>query len=257
MSGSDNKTGRLNFVRKVIYAIVGICSYPALVIINKLKISGTEHLSTLPKSNVLFVSNHQTYFADVITFLHIFSAVKWRKQNRLGIPFYLLNPFTRVYYVAAAETMKSSWISRLFTQAGAITVKRTWAPGSSETRKGLEISDTRKITRALENNWIITFPQGTTKPFAPARKGTAYIIKLNKPVVVPVVINGFWRAFNKKGLKLKKRNVQLSVTFKPPLEIDYEASPEKILEQIMDAIEQSKSHMLKGAHHWTSMNMVP
>src|SRR5689334_14487101 len=144
MSGSDNKTGISNIVRKVIYAIVGICSYPALVLINKLKISGTEHISTLPKSNVLFVSNHQTYFADVITFLHIFSAVKWRKQNRLGVPFYLLNPFTRVYYVAAEETMKSSFISKLFTLAGAITVKRTWNKGGNEKRRGLDPSDTRK-----------------------------------------------------------------------------------------------------------------
>ncbi|RZJ87161.1 MAG: hypothetical protein EOO20_16735, partial [Chryseobacterium sp.] len=26
--------------------------------------------------------SHQTYFADVIMFLHIFCAIKWRKQNR-------------------------------------------------------------------------------------------------------------------------------------------------------------------------------
>src|SRR5258708_30255594 len=143
MSLFNSRLKNFHLIRKLIYAIVGICSYPALVLINKLKISGTEHLRNLPKSNVLFVSNHQTYFADVITFLHIFGAVKWRKKNRLGAPYYLLNPFTQVYYVAAAETMKSSWISRLFTLAGAITVKRTWAPGSAEVRKGLEISDTR------------------------------------------------------------------------------------------------------------------
>ena len=155
----------------------------------------------------MFVSNHQTYFADVITFLHIFCAVKWGKINRLGIPYYLLNPFTRVNYVAAEATMNGSWISRLFTLAGALTVKRTWNAEAKETRKGLDPSDTRKITRALEKNWVITFPQGTTKPFAPGRKGTVLIIKQNKPIVIPVVINGFWRAFNKTGLKLeKKRN---------------------------------------------------
>ncbi|HTS46168.1 MAG TPA: lysophospholipid acyltransferase family protein [Puia sp.] len=249
MSSFTDQLKNIRILRKLIYAIVGVFSYPGLVWINKLKISGTDNLRKLPSSNVLFVSNHQTYFADVITFLHIFCSVKWGRKDRLGFPFYLLNPFTRVYYVAAAQTMKGSWISRLFTLAGALTVKRTWAPGSKETRKGLDISDTRKITRALENNWVITFPQGTTKPFAPGRKGTAYIIKLNKPVVVPVVINGFWRAFNKKGLKLKKRNVQLSVKFKEPLQIDYDAPAETILQQIMDAIEQSKSFMMKGAHH--------
>jgi hypothetical protein len=64
------------------------------------------------------------------------------------------------------------------------------------------------------------------------------------------VIQGFWRAFNKKGLKFKKKGVQLSVTFKAPLPIDFEAPAEKILEQIMEAIEQSKKYMMQGAHHW-------
>ncbi|HZH96402.1 MAG TPA: lysophospholipid acyltransferase family protein [Flavisolibacter sp.] len=237
-------------VRKIVYTIVGIFSYPGLMIINRLKIRGTEHIQNLPPRNVLFVSNHQTYFADVITFLHIFCAVKWRKRNRLGIPYYLLNPFTSVYYVAAEETMKSSWISRLFTIAGAITVKRTWKKDSGEVLRGLDTSDTRKIQRALGKAWIITFPQGTTKPYAPGRKGTAYIIKLTKPVVIPVVIQGFWRAFDKKGLKIKKKGVQLSVTFKAPLVINYEAPAEEILAQVMDAIEQSKSFMMQGAHHW-------
>src|ERR1700761_225287 len=241
---------RFRLVRKVVYAIVGMVSYPGLTIVNRLKISGTEHLRRLPRQNVLFVSNHQTYFADVITFLHIFCAVKWRKKNRLGVPYYLLNPFTNVYYVAAEETMKSSWVSRLFTMAGALTVKRTWTQASKEGRRGLDPSDTRKINRALEDSWVITFPQGTTKAFAPGRKGTALIIKQNKPVVVPVVIGGFWRAFDKKGLKFKKKGVQLTVTFKEPLVIDYDAPAEKILEQVMDAIEQSKQFMMRGAHHW-------
>src|SRR5688500_16299889 len=242
--------GESKFVRKIVYAIVGVVTYPGFMIFNKLKISGTEHIEKLPHRNVLFVSNHQTYFADVIAFLHIFCAVKWRKKNRLGAPYYLLNPFTNVNYVAAEETMKGSWISRFFTLAGALTVKRTWKKDGGDTRRGLDPSDTRKIERALNNSWVITFPQGTTKPYAPGRKGTAYIIKHGRPVVIPVVIQGFWRAFNKKGLKFKKKGVQLSVTFKAPLDIDYDAPAEEILAQIMDAIEQSKKHMLMGPHHW-------
>jgi 1-acyl-sn-glycerol-3-phosphate acyltransferase len=250
MASFTERLKNFRLVRKIVYAIVGIITYPGLVWVNKLKIRGTEHLENLPRRNVLFVSNHQTYFADVITFLHIFCAVKWRKRNKLGIPYYLLNPFTNVFYVAAEETMKGSFISRLFALAGALTVKRTWKKDGSEVRRGLDPSDTRKIERALSDSWVITFPQGTTKPFAPGRKGTAYIIKHNKPIVVPVVINGFWRAFNKKGLKFKKTGTLLSVTFKKPLQLDYEAPTEEILQQIMDAIEQSKKYMMKGAHHW-------
>lgn len=243
------KFREIRLIKGIVYAIVGLISYPGLTIINKLTISGTDHIRNLPRRNVLFVSNHQTYFADVITFLHIFCAIKWRRRDRLGFPIYLINPFTRVFYVAAEETMRGSIISRFFTLAGAITVKRTWRNEGKEVRRGLDPSDTRKIERALQDNWIITFPQGTTKPFAPARKGTAFIIKRLKPIVVPVVIGGFWRAFNKKGLKFKKKGTPLSVRFKAPLDIDYEAPVETILEQVMQAIEQSKEFMLKGGHH--------
>jgi 1-acyl-sn-glycerol-3-phosphate acyltransferase len=209
--------------------------------INKLKIEGTEHLKGLPKKNVLFVSNHQTYFAEVIAFLHIFCAVKWRKQNRLGIPFYLLNPFTSVFFVSAAETMKENWLTKLFELAGSITVRRTWNEGSKEVRQGLDPSDTRKIDRALKSSWVINFPQGTTKAFAPGRKGTVLLIKQNNPIVIPIVISGFNTAFDKKGLKLKKKGTILSVKFKAPLTIDFNASNDEMMESIMIAIEQSKS----------------
>jgi 1-acyl-sn-glycerol-3-phosphate acyltransferase len=248
MSSFRERLKNIKLVRKLVYAVVGLASYPGLAMINKLKISGTEHLKNLPRENVLFVSNHQTYFADVITFLHIFCAVKWGKLNRLGVPYYLLNPFTRVNYVAAEATMNGSWISRLFTLAGALTVKRVWNAEAKESRKGLDPSDTRKITRALENNWVITFPQGTTKPFAPGRKGTVLIIKQTKPIVIPVVINGFGKAFNKTGLRLRKKGTILSVQFKEPMIIDYNASSDDILVQIMDAIEQSKKFMPTGKH---------
>ncbi|MFZ9387776.1 MAG: hypothetical protein ACO25B_07825 [Chitinophagaceae bacterium] len=69
-------------------------------------------------------------------------------------------------------------------------------------------------------------------------------------MVIPVVISGFWRAFNKKGLKFKKKGSLLSVTFKAPLQIDYDAPAEQILNQIMDSIEQSREYMMKGKHHW-------
>lgn len=69
----------IRIVRSLVYTVVGFITYPGLTIFNKIKIEGTEHLKNLPNRNVLFVSNHQTYFADVITFIHIFCAVKWRK----------------------------------------------------------------------------------------------------------------------------------------------------------------------------------
>lgn len=240
----------IRLFRSFIYGVVGIFTYPGLVLFNKIKIEGTEHLQNLPRKNVLFVSNHQTYFADVIAFIHIFCAVKWRKHNRLGMPYYLLNPFTNVYFVAAEETMNGSWLSRFFKLAGAVTVKRTWRSDGKDIQRNRDESDTQKIDEALRKSWVITFPQGTTKPFAPGRKGTAHLIANNQPVVVPVVINGFWRAFNKTGLVFKKRNSLLSVRFKEPMRIDYTQPVDAILEQVMDAIEQSRTYMLKGKHHF-------
>lgn len=240
-------------IRCFVYAVVGIITYPGLKIFNTIKIEGTEHIENLPKKNVLFVSNHQTYFTDVITFIHILSAIKWRKKNRLGLPYYLLNPINNLYFVAAEETMKGSFISKFFILAGALTVKRTWRAEGKEVQRGLDPSDTRKIKNALDNSWVITFPQGTTKPFAPGRKGTGFIIKNNQPIVIPVVINGFWRAFDKKGLKFKKRGSLLTVRFKEPMIIDYTQSAEAIVEQVMHAIEQSKEYMLKGKHHLLNM----
>ena len=239
----------IKVVRSFIYGIIGVLSYPGLVLFNKIKIEGTEYLRKLPRHNVLFVSNHQTYFADVIAFIHIFCAVKWRKINRLGLPYYLLNPFTNVYFVAAEETMNGSWISRLFKMGGALTIKRTWRAEGKEVSRNRDESDTQKIDEALNSSWVITFPQGTTKPFAPGRKGTAHIIKNNHPIVVPVVINGFWRAFSKTGLSFKKTGSQLSIRFKEPMIIDYTRPVEEILEEVMEAIEQSKNYMLKSKHH--------
>lgn len=230
-----------NLIKSLVHFVVGMASYAGLTLFNKIKITGTENFKDLPRRNVLFVSNHQTYFADVIAFFHIFSAVKWGKQNRLGLPYYLLNPFTRVYYVAAGTTMKSSWLSKVFTWGGAITVQRSWNPESGEKRKGLDVGDTRKIGNALENNWVLTFPQGTTKPFAPGRKGTAFIIKQHKPIVIPVVINGFSTAFDKRGLTMKKRRTNLTLNFKPAIAFNEEETLDEMIEKIMISIEQHTS----------------
>ncbi len=249
MSSFSEKLSDSRLVKGSVYAVVGMATWPGLNLVNKTEISGMEHLKNLPNRNVLFVSNHQTYFADVITFIHIFCANAWHRKNRLGLPFYLLWPFTRVKFVAAEETMKSNLLSRIFALAGAITVKRTWRAKGQDVSRERDDKDTSKIHEALSKNWVITFPQGTTKPFAPGRKGTAHIIKEHQPIVVPVVINGFWRAFTKKGLSFKKKGSILTVRIKKPMVIDYDAPAETILEQVMDAIEQSKRFMLKGKHH--------
>ena len=229
--------------RAFVQTLVGLVSYPCLVLMNKLEISGMEHLAGLPHRDVLFVCNHQTYFADVITLYHIFYAAKAGKKNRLGPPFYLFNRVIEVYFIAAAETMHENWITRLFILAGALMIKRTWKTGDKSVQREHDPADTEKITRALAKSWVLTFPQGTTQPYAPGRKGTAYIIKASKPIVVPVVIGGFRKTFGKKGLWPKSIGARLSVAIKPPLEVDYGAPAEDILDKVMDSIEQSEKYI--------------
>jgi 1-acyl-sn-glycerol-3-phosphate acyltransferase len=105
-------------------------------------------------------------------------------------------------------------------------------------------SDISNIGKAIKDGWVITFPQGTTTPFKPIRRGTAHIIKTFKPLVVPIVIDGFRRSFDKKGLRVKKRNVLQSMVIKEPLEIDYENEDvADIIKKIEYAIEQHPSFL--------------
>jgi len=95
-------------------------------------------------------------------------------------------------------------LAGFFLLAGGLTVKRTWNRDSKEVRKGLDASDTRKIFKALDENWVITFPQGTTKPFAPGRKGTALIIKQVKYTSL-LLFPDFGELLIKKVFGLKRK----------------------------------------------------
>ena len=146
--------------------------------------------------------------------------------------------------MAAGETMKSGLLPKLFAYAGSVSIDRTWRSGGENVNRQVKNSDISNITKAIKDGWVITFPQGTTTPFKPIRRGTAHIIKTCKPIVVPIVIDGFRRSFDKKGLQIKKRNVLQSMVIKKPLEIDYEnESIADIVTKIEFAIEQHPSFL--------------
>lgn len=232
--------GHYIFIKRFLISSIGLFTYNRLNVYNKIKIKGTEHLENLPNKNVLFISNHQTYFADVMAMIHIFCSLKNGNKNSLPNSRYLFKPATNIYFVAAQETMKEGFLPKLFARAGSVSIKRTWREAGKDINRKVDFRDLTKIQHALQNGWVINFPQGTTKAFAPGRKGTVHIIKQFQPIVVPVVINGFRRAFDKKGLKLKKKGTTLSVTFKEPLQIDLANSNDEILNIVMDSIEQSE-----------------
>ena len=102
-----------------------------------------------------------------------------------------------LYYVAAKETMKSGFLPRIWLMLVPFLSK-----GLGATLEGInrpvKMSDISNI--GGPRRWLADyFSTGTTKPFKPIRKGTAHIIKKFKPVVIPIVIDGFRRSFDKKG----------------------------------------------------------
>lgn len=239
-----NPFGHILFLKRWLIRIAGVLSHRRYRGFNEMEIEGSEILRDLPDTGVLFVSNHQTYFADVVSMFHVFNASLKGRVDTIKNVGYLWNPKLNMYYVAAKETMQSGLLPKIFAYAGAITVERTWRAKGEEINRSVNPDDTKNIGIALEDGWVITFPQGTTKPFKPIRKGTAHIIKQYKPIVVPVVIDGFRRSFDKKGLRIKKRNILQSMVIKQPLEIDYEnESVESIVQQIEFAIEQHPSFL--------------
>ncbi len=230
--------GNSLFIKRMMISIIGWFTYWRFTVVNKTQIEGIEHLEDLPENGVLFLSNHQTYFADVISFYHIFSSVKWGFKSTIVPPLYLLAPRARSYYVAASETMKAGIVPKLFGLGGALTVERSWRAEGQNVKRERDTSAANKVSRALDHGWVVSFPQGTTSPYAPIRKGTGHLVLENQPIVVPVVINGFRRAFDKKGLRFKKRNTTLSIRFKAPIKFDDSMSVEEIVEWVRKEIEQ-------------------
>lgn len=235
--------GNWMVLKRIVIFCAGWFTFWRIAVANRLKIEGLEYLNELPNRNVFFISNHQTYFADVITFYHIFSNVKWG-FGKVLFPIYLFSPRAFSFYIAAKETMKSGFVPKIFSLAGAILVERSWRAEGVNVKREVDRSAGDSVSMALKEGWVVSFPQGTTSPYAPIRKGTAHIILDNKPIVVPVVINGFRRAFNKTGLKYKRRNTTLSVTFKKPLEISEDATLEQVTKTVEQIIEQSMPEMI-------------
>ena len=239
-----NPFGHNLYIKKWIIRLFGWLTHRRFKGFNQLKIEGSEILKNLPDKNVLFVSNHQTYFADVVAMFHVFNASLSGRENSIKNVGYLWNPKLNIYYIAAKETMKSSLLAKLMAYAGSISIQRTWREKGKEVNRQVKFSDISNIGIALDDGWVITFPQGTTTPFKPIRRGTAHIIKTFRPIVVPVVIDGFRRSFDKKGILIKKKDILQSIEIKKPIEINYEdESLESIVEKIEFAIEQPHSFL--------------
>ena len=239
-----NPFGHILFLKKWLIRILGAISHIRFRGFNELRIDGSEIIRNLPDKNVLFISNHQTYFADVVAMLHVFNASLSGRVDSIKNIGYLWNPKLNIYYIAAKETMNSGILPKILAYAGSVSIERTWRSKGKDIKREVKLGDISNIGKALDDGWVITFPQGTTTPFKPIRKGTAHLIKKYKPIVIPIVIDGFRRSFDKKGIRVKKKNVIMSMIIKKPLKIDFQKdSTDDIIKKIEFSIEQHSSFL--------------
>jgi|TARA_A100001011_G_scaffold131969_1_gene139039 1-acyl-sn-glycerol-3-phosphate acyltransferase len=211
-----NIFGQTIFLKRFIIGLIGLITHRTFRS-KKFLIKGSKNLVNLPDSNVLFISNHQTYFYDVIAMLHVFNSTVKGRIDSVKRPKYLISPKTNLYYIASQETMKKSLITKLLTYAGAVLVQRSWRDSGESVTRNIRSEDTDNIKLALNDGWVITFPRGTTDNSKPIRKGTSFIIKSNSPLVVPIKINNFNKVFQRNGLKVINRKKEFSIEIMKPL----------------------------------------
>ena len=214
-----NIFGQTIFLKRLIIGFVGLITHKTFRS-KRFVIRGSKNLVNLPETNVLFVSNHQTYFYDVIAMLHVFNSSVKGRVDSVKRPKYLVNPKTNLYYIASLETMKKSIITKLLTYAGAVLVQRSWRDSGESVSRDIRLEDPDKIKLALQDGWVITFPRGTTDNSKPIRKGTAHIIKNNNPLIVPINLTGFKDVFQRNGLRVINRKKDFSLEIMKPLRID-------------------------------------
>ena len=233
---NKNIFGQYLIIKKATIRTIGVLTHKTFN--NKrFNIQGTTILNEIPKHNVLFISNHQTYFYDVIAMLHVFNASVNGRRDSLKNILYLLKPKSNIYFIAALETMKASVISKILSYAGSILIKRTWREAGKEISRNIRGEDFDNIIKALNDGWVITFPRGTTDNSKPVRSGTAYIIKQTNPIVIPVKIDGFDDVFERNSLKIKNKTKPFSIKFGNALKFHDDESIESITNQIEKIID--------------------
>lgn len=226
------KTFLSRWVRRGILASFGVSfSVPYFSILNDVHVEGDEVLKDLPKRNVVFLANHQTYFLEAIAF---FDLIYVRHQ------FPLEDPICR--FSAAEETMKKNLLTKLMTLVGGVTFKRSFREAGVEVRRPVDLQGVERVEEAIRDGWLLHFPAGTTKKGAPLRSGVSRLLHHTRAVALPVRVDGFRDLLFHK--QLPGRVFQsCSITIQPPLDLDwfYERPYRKedgarVLQMLEDAI---------------------
>lgn len=175
--------------------------------LNSVKAEGDEILKTLPTRNVVFLSNHQTYFTEAIALFDLFYIVH-------GMPHE--EPYLR--FSAATETMKKNLLTKVLTYAGGVTFKRSFRDAGQDVKRPVDLEGVGKIEEAIATGWLLHFPTGTTQKNAPIRPGIAQLLHRTKAIAVPVRVDGF------RDLLLHKQfpgriGKDATIRFYPPMDL--------------------------------------
>src|SRR5690606_25101622 len=150
-----NPFGHILYIKKWLIRILGVLTHRRFRGFNELQIEGSEIIKNLPDKNVLFISNHQTYFADVVAMFHGFNASLSGRTDSIKNVGYLWNPKLNIYYVAAKETMKDGLLPKILAYVGSISIERTWRAEVQDVNRQVKMSDISSIAKALDDGWVI------------------------------------------------------------------------------------------------------
>lgn len=194
--------------RGLIGSLAVTFSVPYFRLLNRVRAEGDDLLEALPRKNVVFLSNHQTYFTEAMAF---FDLVYVRHQMPLE------NPVLR--FSAAEETMRQNLVTSLLTKAGGVTFKRSFRDGGREVNRPADRDGVARVERAISDGWLLHFPAGTTQHRAPLRPGVAQLLHRTKATAVPVRVDGFRDLLLHKQMpgKLFRR---ASIRVFPPLDLE-------------------------------------
>jgi 1-acyl-sn-glycerol-3-phosphate acyltransferase len=181
---------------------------PYFTILNDVHVEGDEVLQTLPRRNVVFLANHQTYFLEAIAF---FDLVYVRHQFPLESPV--------VRFSAAEETMKQNLLTKLMTLAGGVTFKRSFRADGEDVRRAVDMEGVARVEEAIKDGWLLHFPAGTTRKGAPLRPAVTRLLHNAQAVALPMRVEGFRELLLHKQVpgKLFK---QCSLKIYPPLPLE-------------------------------------
>jgi len=181
---------------------------PYFAILNDVQVDGDEVLKQLPRKNVVFLANHQTYFLEAIAF---FDLVYVRHQMPLESPI--------VRFSAAEETMKQNLLTKLMTIAGGVTFKRSFREAGEDVQRAVDMEGVARVEEAIHDGWLLHFPAGTTRKGAPLRGAVTRLLHNTRAVALPLRVEGFRELLLHKQVpgKLFK---QCSLKIFPPLPLE-------------------------------------